>query len=129
MSIFSPSEAHKNPNNIVKNDIPWSDEDTHVVHLTADDFQQYIQSHDSVLIMFYAPCKIIFLSRCKYLKLLWKLVNLLRPCSRPIKCSNPNNLEVLRHVGVIVHYLPHKRDHFNHLENIEEFENKLHVSH
>ncbi|CAB3986332.1 disulfide-isomerase A5-like, partial [Paramuricea clavata] len=51
----NPSEAHKNPNTIVKNDIPWSDEDTYVAHLTGDDFDQYVQSHNSVLVMFYAP--------------------------------------------------------------------------
>ena len=41
----------------MKNDIPWSDEDTYVAHLTGDDFDQYVQSHNSVLVMFYAPCK------------------------------------------------------------------------
>ncbi|XP_028394335.1 probable protein disulfide-isomerase A4 isoform X1 [Dendronephthya gigantea] len=51
----SPSEANKNPNNIVKNDIPWSDEDNSVIHLTGDNFAEFVQSHSSVLVMFYAP--------------------------------------------------------------------------
>ena len=55
----SPSEEHKDPNTIVKNDIPWSDEDTNVAHLTGDDFDQFVQQHNSVLVMFYAPCKLI----------------------------------------------------------------------
>ena len=41
----------------MKNDIPWSDEDTNVAHLTGDDFEEYVQQHNSVLVMFYAPCK------------------------------------------------------------------------
>ena len=35
----------------------WSDEDTDVVHLTASTFQEFIKSHSSALVMFYAPCK------------------------------------------------------------------------
>ena len=35
----------------------WSDEPSFVEHLTDGNFQAFIQSHDSVLVMFYAPCK------------------------------------------------------------------------
>lgn len=35
----------------------WSDEPSNVQHLTDDDFEEFIKEHDSVLVMFYAPCK------------------------------------------------------------------------
>ena len=58
----SPSEGPKNPPP-VKDDKPWSeDENTNVDHLTGEDFDQYIQRHSSVLVMFYAPCKILGMS-------------------------------------------------------------------
>ena len=34
----------------------WSDEPSGVVHLGDSDFDEYIKSHKSVLVMFYAPC-------------------------------------------------------------------------
>ena len=36
----------------------WRDEDTDVVQLTANTFWEFIQSHRSALVMFYAPCKL-----------------------------------------------------------------------
>lgn len=35
----------------------WSEETSTVRHLTDDDFDDVINSHDSVLVMFYAPCR------------------------------------------------------------------------
>ena len=40
-------------------DIPWSDAENDVVHLSDANFDQFIQDHSSVLVMFYAPCKLI----------------------------------------------------------------------
>ncbi|XP_058964969.2 probable protein disulfide-isomerase A4 [Pocillopora verrucosa] len=42
----------------------WSDEDTDVVHLTASTFQEFIKSHSSALVMFYAP----WCPHCKRIK-------------------------------------------------------------
>lgn len=36
----------------------WRDEDTDVVHLTGSTFREFIQTHSSALVMFYAPCKL-----------------------------------------------------------------------
>lgn len=38
-------------------EVPWSEEDTDVVHLTENTFSEFIQAHGSALVMFYAPCK------------------------------------------------------------------------
>jgi hypothetical protein len=35
----------------------WKDEETDVVHLTDASFDEFMTSHPSVLVMFYAPCK------------------------------------------------------------------------
>jgi hypothetical protein len=35
----------------------WSDEPSNVHHLTDDNFDEFVKDHDSVLVMFYAPCK------------------------------------------------------------------------
>lgn len=35
----------------------WSDEDTDVFHLTENTFDEFIKTHSSALVMFYAPCK------------------------------------------------------------------------
>ena len=35
----------------------WSDEDIDVFHLTENTFEEFIQTHSSALVMFYAPCK------------------------------------------------------------------------
>ena len=35
----------------------WSDLPSHVHHLTDDSFDDFVKEHDSVLVMFYAPCK------------------------------------------------------------------------
>ena len=43
-------------------EVPWSEEDTDVVHLTENTFNEFIQTHSSALVMFYAPCK--FASVC-----------------------------------------------------------------
>lgn len=42
----------------------WSDDDTDVVHLTASTFQEFIKSHSSALVMFYAP----WCPHCKKIK-------------------------------------------------------------
>lgn len=43
----------------------WSDEDTGVVHLTGSTFQEFIQTHSSALVMFYAPCKFLLGLACQ----------------------------------------------------------------
>ena len=35
----------------------WKDIPSGVVHLEDDGFDDYVKSHNSVLVMFYAPCK------------------------------------------------------------------------
>lgn len=35
----------------------WADVPSHVHHLTDDNFDEFMEEHDSVLVMFYAPCK------------------------------------------------------------------------
>ena len=39
----------------------WSDIDgaEHIQHLTEASFDEFVQKHDSVLVMFYAPCKFV----------------------------------------------------------------------
>merc|ERR1719315_784671 len=36
-------------------EVSWSEEPSHVVHLTDDTFDDFLEEHNSVLIMFYAP--------------------------------------------------------------------------
>ena len=38
----------------------WQDIPSHVHHLTDDIFDEFVKEHDSVLVMFYAPCKLIW---------------------------------------------------------------------
>ena len=38
-------------------ELPWSEEDTNVFHLTENTFDEFIQTHSSALVMFYAPCE------------------------------------------------------------------------
>lgn len=38
----------------------WSDEPSAVEHLTDDNFEDFLSKHDSMLVMFYAPCKQLF---------------------------------------------------------------------
>ena len=40
-------------------EVPWSEEDTDVFHLTENTFDEFIQTHGSALVMFYAPCKFL----------------------------------------------------------------------
>ena len=40
----------------------WSDVPSHVHHLTDDNFDEFMEEHDSVLVMFYAPCKFSLLN-------------------------------------------------------------------
>lgn len=42
----------------------WADEESDVVHLTTDTFDEFLQTHSSVLIMFYAP----WCGHCKKMK-------------------------------------------------------------
>ena len=37
----------------------WADEESEVVHLLDDTFDDYLKEHPSVLVMFYAPCKFV----------------------------------------------------------------------
>ena len=39
----------------------WKDTPSGVVHLGEDDFDDFLKSHPSLLVMFYAPCKCRFL--------------------------------------------------------------------
>jgi len=52
----SPSESSKETPGLVE-EISWADEQTDVHHLTEDNFETFLNEHDSVLVMFYAPCK------------------------------------------------------------------------
>ncbi|CAH3172769.1 unnamed protein product [Porites evermanni] len=45
-------------------EVPWSAEDTDVVHLTENTFNEFIQTHSSALVMFYAP----WCPHCKKIK-------------------------------------------------------------
>lgn len=40
----------------------WKDVPSRVNHLTEDTFDDFMKTHDSVLVMFYAPCKFFVLS-------------------------------------------------------------------
>jgi hypothetical protein len=42
-----------------KQEAEWADEPSEVVHLLDDNFEAYIKEHPSVLVMFYAPCKLL----------------------------------------------------------------------
>ena len=42
-------------------ELEWADEESHVVHLSEDDFDTFMEANPSVLVMFYAPCKFILL--------------------------------------------------------------------
>ena len=37
----------------------WKDVPSQVHHLTDDNFDEFVKEHESVLVMFYAPCKLI----------------------------------------------------------------------
>ena len=37
----------------------WSDEPSAVAHLTGKSFDEFLEDHNSVLVMFYAPCKCV----------------------------------------------------------------------
>ena len=50
--FFSPSEPKEK-----EKEPEWADEESEVVHLGDDDFDAYLASHPSALVMFYAPCK------------------------------------------------------------------------
>ena len=49
---FSPS-APKEP----EKEEEWKDEESDVVHLTDANFDEYLETNPSVMVMFYAPCK------------------------------------------------------------------------
>ena len=42
-------------------ELEWADEESHVVHLSEDDFDTFMEANPSVLVMFYAPCEFILL--------------------------------------------------------------------
>ena len=37
----------------------WKDLPSRVNHLTDNNFDEFLKKHDSVLVMFYAPCKLV----------------------------------------------------------------------
>lgn len=41
-----------------KQESEWEEDAPEVAHLHDDDFDDFIQQHSSVLVMFYAPCKL-----------------------------------------------------------------------
>lgn len=41
----------------------WKDIPSYVTHLTDDTFEDFMKTHDSVLLMFYAPCKLCYESQ------------------------------------------------------------------
>ena len=50
--FYSPTDVKE-----VSKDEAWSDQETDVQFLTKENFDQHLQDHHSVLVMFYAPCK------------------------------------------------------------------------
>lgn len=51
-SCFSPQPPQpKTP------EVPWSETDSPVFHLTDESFDSFLEEHPAALIMFYAPCK------------------------------------------------------------------------
>ena len=47
-------------------ELTWADENTDVHHLTVETFDKFLSSHNSVLVMFYAPCKCVYAcARCQ----------------------------------------------------------------
>ena len=38
----------------------WKDIPSYVTHLTDDTFDKFVKTHDSVLVMFYAPCELCY---------------------------------------------------------------------
>lgn len=38
-------------------EVPWSETDSAVHHLTEDTFDSFLEEHPSTLVMFYAPCE------------------------------------------------------------------------
>lgn len=52
ISSFSPS-APKAP----EKEVAWSDMENDVHHLSSENFDEFLQSNPSTLVMFYAPCK------------------------------------------------------------------------
>lgn len=58
---FSPTaEQSKTSDSAVPGDVPWSETENDVIHLSGSNFDQFVQAHNSVLVMFYAPCKFYF---------------------------------------------------------------------
>lgn len=41
----------------------WKDIPSYVTHLTDDTFEDFMKTHDSVLLTFYAPCKLCYESQ------------------------------------------------------------------
>lgn len=39
---------------------PWIEEESNVVHLTEDNFKTFLKKKKHVLVIFYAPCELIF---------------------------------------------------------------------
>ena len=50
-----PKEQEEEPE---EQEPEWKDTPSGVVHLEDDDFDDFLKSHDSMLVMFYAPCKL-----------------------------------------------------------------------
>lgn len=51
-SCFSPQAPQpKAP------EVPWTETDSPVFHLTDESFDTFLEEHPAALIMFYAPCK------------------------------------------------------------------------
>ncbi len=50
---FQTTAAHRK-------ELDWANEDTRVSFLTDENFDSFMKNHDSVLVMFYVPCKLIF---------------------------------------------------------------------
>lgn len=47
----------KEPPPLPPPEAPWSEQESAVVHLTDNDFKQFLRRKKHVLVMFYAPCK------------------------------------------------------------------------
>jgi hypothetical protein len=54
-------EDPQNPPKPPADEEQWSDEPSAVEHLTDGNFDDFLSKHDSVLVMFYAPCEHLFI--------------------------------------------------------------------